>query len=613
MREWLERTYFYGDRLLERLGTELKKLRVDTTNYQITRHSYRRAPLVEYSEAPTSGVMRVSGPDAYASPDSPRVATLHAQWTIAVQDEILHGQTRSAITRLTAWMRSKLDVPDSIDDLQLADAAQKLLFSLMVVVLDRALRNTIQEWPVAAEVLDIDRGTGALFYQPDESLVKLVPEAPMGPVFGFQYTDAEKSGRGTLRFFRVSGVGRDLLYHLHDALELSHGIAGPHVLLTSGTSWAPGSWKYHLGVGPHAVLLPGRGDHTAETYCAFEPLADPERPDRALYVSGKGSDERLRALRAMIVALTEDRGLRPSRFEEELALLPETRRRILVVVGSYDEAGPVGELLASRTQRPDDVLVLKRDPAGFGEDHLQTPKGQLLRSMLNQMPTYSARFLVAPLQAVERGHNILVGEEAAIGSVYFLTRPMPVPFDPLTAVQKINAWANTFVRAQDGVPVTEAGLKLRAEAHHQWSMVMGNSEQYGVGGETTHSALLWTQLVLTWQCIGRLLRGGVPTRVHFIDGKWAPARAGLVPNVNVDTERSSMLLGFRGILRSALADPDPAKREIAQALYGSFAAALENLQGLPGGRPTATQHEVQSILPEEDSDTEYAEPYEEEF
>lgn len=582
--QWLERTYFYGDRLLDKVGADMKGIGVDTTNFECAHESFVYAPLAQYSGTYAKSAMESSAGDSFLTSEMPRSEAAHAEWATAVQNEIWHGQTNVAVASLIVWMKSQLHVPPSIDDRKLDNTARRLLFSLMVVVLDRSLRNIIRNWPVAAEELDIDRGTGALFYQPDESLVNLVPEAPMGPVFGFQYIDSDNNGRGTLRFFKVSGVGRALLYHLHDAFELSHGVTGPHVLLTSGTSWAPGSWKYHLRIRPSMVLLPKRSDYTSQTYCVFEPLPDPDNPDRALYVSGRRTDDRIRALRSMIVALTENRGLRPSRFDEELALLPELRRRILVIVGSYDEAVTVGELLSSRTGRSDDVLILKRDPSGFGEDHWQTPKGYLLRSMLNQMPTYAARFLVAPLQAVERGHNILIGEEAAIGSVYFLIRPMPVPFDPLTSVQKMNAWAADYVEQLTGLNVTAAGLKLRTEAHHQWSKVMEGKPLRVTTDEAERSALYWTQMVLTWQCIGRLLRGGVPARVHFIDGKWAPARAGLLDRTRTDDEKTSMLLGYRHILRTSINNADPVHREIARALYGSFAEALENLEGLPNSR-----------------------------
>jgi hypothetical protein len=41
-----------------------------------------------------------------------------------------------------------------------------------------------------------------------------------------------------------------------------------------------------------------------------------------------------------------------------------------------------------------------------------------------------------------------------------------------------------------------------------------------------------------------------------------------------------MLVGFRRILREALDDPDPAKREVARALYAAFANGLETIEGV---------------------------------
>jgi hypothetical protein len=117
----------------------------------------------------------------------------------------------------------------------------------------------------------------------------------MGAVLGFQYFDPEKQGNGELRFFRVRGLGRALLYRLHGALRLSDTIAGPHVILTSGTSFAPTSWRYDLHTPPNSVLLPQRvakgsngtakASESAAVSCFFEPLQDPSIPERSLAVS----------------------------------------------------------------------------------------------------------------------------------------------------------------------------------------------------------------------------------------------------------------------------------------------------------------------------------------
>ncbi len=120
---------------------------------------------------------------------------------------------------------------------------------------------------------------------------------------------------------------------------------------------------------------------------------------------------------------------------------------------------------------------------------------------------------------------------------------------------------------------------LRSEADARWRDVSPAGDRQGTYRgmeEAERSGLLWTQLVLIWQCIGRLLRGGVPARVHFVDAKWAEVRTGLMPGPE-ETEASSMLVGFARLLREAMADPDPAHAAVARALYGSFAQALDIL------------------------------------
>ena len=50
------------------------------------------------------------------------------------------------------------------------------------------------------------------------------------------------------------------------------------------------------------------------------------------------------------------------------------------------------------------------------------------------------KILIAPMLSLERGYNILnKNSKAAIGSVYFLVRPMPVPNDISIIINKINS------------------------------------------------------------------------------------------------------------------------------------------------------------------------------
>ena len=550
-RQWLGQTYFSGERLLQKVAGEL-------ASYQFPKQAFEEAVTTFLDNPLERGIPSGKTP---------------LEWHNAVHLELLPGDEEAALQELHAWLLPQL--PGASE--QEVDAlAHHLLLALIVVVLDRALHELIREWPAASEKLELDRGGGGLFYSPAEDLIRLAPEPPMGAVLGFQYYDVNNTGNGQLRFFEIRGMGRALLPHLHDALQQSDGIMGPHVVLTSGTSWAPGSWQYHLTPPPDAVLLPNRRDVTAETACYFKPLPDPENPAHFLSVSGvQQTEARIRNLRVMARELAREQLAGPSLLDAELNKLPEERRRILLVVGSYEEATAVGEALAAERgdlQR-EEVLTLMRDSED--EDTWKAPQGKLPRSLLNQLPQKrQACFLVAPLRAIERGHNILVGQEAAIGSIFFLVRPYPVPGDLGLAVQKMNAWATAYVPTLTDLTATEAGKRLREIARRRWDDALQERETYKEA--TDRNPLLWTQFVLVWQCIGRLLRGGVAARVFFIDAKWAENSA----RGERDTEATSMLVGFQNILRQALADPDPARRAVATTLYGPAAAALEHIEGV---------------------------------
>ena len=566
-RRWLGSAYFSHDILIARLVEDLQGILPSTEPFVRQANDFKYSPLVI--------------PKENNDEKMPPLA-----WYRAMQLELLESDTNLALVQLKNWL-GQVCLSSLADERRIEQLAQHLLIMLLVVILDHALQAMIWQWP-AAEALDLDRGSGGLFYDPSEDQLRMVPEAPMGAVLGFQYFDSHGDGNGELRFFHVRGMGRSLLLHLHDSLQLSDTLAGPHVLLTSGTSWAPGSWRYHLNIPPGLVLLPQISQHASyqqqgRISCSYDPLPDPGAPGKYLHVSGfEEPEQRLRSLRTMLDVLTHSQAFRPSMLDEELARLDVHRQRILLVVGSYYEAEAVGDTLATilAEQHPqfvgDEVVTLVPDREGEGNDTWQSSSGRLRRSLLHQMALGSARFLVAPLQSIERGHNILVGQEAAIGSVYFLVRPYPIPGDIHAAIHKLNAWGQTYVQTLTHSQATQAGLQLRRVASQQWEDALGKGKTYKELGDSERTALLWTQFVLVWQCIGRLLRGGATARVHFVDARWAENS----PIGNKDTEKNSMLLGFQRILQQATTDPDPVHRAIATTLYGEAADAFSNIQGV---------------------------------
>jgi hypothetical protein len=566
-RRWLRSSYFNGRRLFQRIAYDLE--------HSYACNSILFLKVAEHIADNPLGAMQGSYQIEQGS-----------SWIEILQLELL-GAERTTVLDLAHT--SLLDlVPDSHHlNKQIRDTvASQIVTALVVTVLDYSLRALIAAWSSAEEVLELDKGGGGLFYPPSESVTRLIPESPTGPILGFQYYDAQDTGHGELRFFRLRGLGRALLYHLHDAFHKTDGVVGPHVLLTSGTSWAPGSSRYHLHIPPDYALLPIENNQTDKTRCffTFVPDPDPRAHSGFIYVSGKSSpQDRINALSAMVRGLakrTRIGGVAHNRFDKEFVQLPPHRRRALLVVGSYEEAEYVEHALAEALELEAGKAVVALIPDIEGDIQIRRPQAKLRRSNLARLPEMDGiQFLVAPLQAIERGHNILVGQEAAIGSIYFLTRPMPVPGDLHVAVQKLNAWALQAIDMCDTATIGEAGQWLRSEAAKRWHDVSSLHEYQGTYrgmSDEERNGILWTQLVLVWQCIGRLLRGGVPARVHFVDAKWAEVRSGLVPG-SEESAATSMLVGFSQLLRAAIEDPDPKQAAIASALYGSFSQALSQL------------------------------------
>src|SRR5262249_39818641 len=139
----------------------------------------------------------------------------------------------------------------------------------------------------------------------------------------------------------------------------------------------------------------------------FKPLYDAN--NQPITVSGKVGEARYYALTEIAHALTVQKkgvsGLVKCLLERTRAELPEGRQRIMLLVGSYQEAAFVRERIDQ--MRPDwrgQVFNLVPDDemtAGWQEAAI------IRRGMVGEFANLDAWLLIAPLLAVERGHNIL--------------------------------------------------------------------------------------------------------------------------------------------------------------------------------------------------------------
>ena len=383
----------------------------------------------------------------------------------------------------------------------------------------------------------------SLSRRPPRDYEPFIPESPMGNVLGFQFQLDEGGQSGALRFFRCSGVGRELLLGLHE-LPAVDGRPGPNVLLMSATSWAGTSSRYHVHVPVGAVLRPHDNGVKAilETTFRKEFLYGPD--GQALRLSGcRRPATGPTCCGRCSASLPSQTGPSPGRPASSptscgRSRVDPDRCRILILTGSYAEARDAADYLNGLAEWNGRITALISDDADFDDAWAAMPgdkaAGRLRRGDVASFAATTSEILVAPLLAVERGHNIVLpGGKAAIGTVYFLARPHPRPDDITLAIQAVNDWAVRYVRdggfAQQvrAVGSLDAAGEFRQLAREKWQRYLTRRLAWSSLPRKRRLSFTWDQLVVMWQVIGRLVRGGAPARVVFVDAAFAPREAGL--------------------------------------------------------------------------------------
>ncbi|WP_338932297.1 hypothetical protein WEB32_25900 [Streptomyces netropsis] len=539
------------------------------------------------------------------------------------QDLLTTLSSTDTRARVLTVLRSVLkDTPSAVrtqDDAWLDLTARRLEFMLLLSALHHRLDRLVFLWPQVEAALHLDSTGNELSRRPPLDYAPLVPEAPMGNVLGFQFLpddrDRDRDGlhSGTLRFFRCAGVGRELLLTLHEVgADPRRGRKGPHVVLMSGTSWAGTSTRAHVVAPVGAVLKPSPRSLAAVSESAFSTHFLYDDEGRPMSLSGTDPKARPAAAKALVSRLgSPGRGGAPSPLEQELAKVADSRRRrAILLVGSYKEAGITSDVLHGMERWHGRVRVLAADDADLdqavngpgphrsGQDHATALRRGDLATFAED-PT--AEILVAPLMAVERGHNILNAQRnAAFGTALFLARPHPRPDDLALAVFAINDWATRFARdepelaqgtfsklAMNAADFDAAGLAFRHVARGEWRRLLSRRYIYSRLSEHEKRSFTWDQLVTIWQVIGRLVRGGVPARVVFVDARFAPRTAELLSPgaaASILPREDGLLAGLRDVLAPYFGDgpalvgsPDPADPAVARLLYAPLYKALRDI------------------------------------
>lgn len=446
----------------------------------------------------------------------------------------------------------------------------------------------------------------------------LLPANPAGGVFGLLYDEPPPEKRhslgGKLTLINHLGVGRHLITHLHDLLA-AEGQAGPHVMMLSGTSWAGGgrrrpnprtgrpmdaaSPNFDVQVPAQGVLMQPALELEAIGRSSFE-LVPMRKPDGGqIRISGLPERERRRELgeiarrlatRRDEFNLIESGWSRMARDWGAENILD--RRRALLVTNSYADAAVVADALVETLEGHGyadwKVFSLTRDRADDeegGAEHRLRRARELPRSLIERFGEEPERsVLVAPMQIVARGHNILnAASRAAISSIYFLHRPHPRPDDLSSVIGRLNRFAEErFDRGmQESGEHPEERLAQRARRMRYAATNIVRYSLYSRGGYSELSAeykaqFAWDMLTPLWQTIGRGIRNGCPVHIGFIDRQFAPMSF----EEKRDTPESSVLVQAIRQLKLSMRAKDGPDAEVPELLYRPFLDALSKTRGL---------------------------------
>lgn len=371
-----------------------------------------------------------------------------------------------------------------------------------------------------------------------------LPSALCGNLFGLKKTDDED-----IILFRQFAFGRSLMKDLpYLRTDLQGSPAGPHVILLSGSSWAEGSYEYHVNRPVNYIL---EADNEKRAFLEKTRFFESGFPER---ISGASDDQRMAQLRSATQKTVE---LIVREYERKAG-------KILLVVNSYSQAQEVQqtlELALRKINCPARVCRMISD--AVSSENIQ---GTVRRGEVSRFAKMSEEILIAPAMAIERGHNI-VDEygHSALCAVFFMVRPMAVPDDIQQKGSKLNGFVESHCRRALHESLFAYNVRIRQFAAQQWAKV-SKSKSFGLTelDSEERKDVVATLFVLILQIFGRLARVTDVTKpephVYFIDGAFR-GREGKQGDFDCLSELGRYLDALMTQKESA---------EIAETLYAPF-------------------------------------------
>lgn len=413
------------------------------------------------------------------------------------------------------------------------------------------------------------------------------PENLIGRLSGVKYkeqnahTNRNNSSNISLSYIIFVGAPRMLMHRFDRLLTADGRKDAPAVLMTSATSYLSASPAYHIDVYPNYLLKPKVNQQPAESSkYYFQYFLDKERRNEPLRYSGAGElrDTNLRKMIDELVKNGEKSEVRKAirNFDVRNGI----HRKAAFVVNGYQQVRDIKRYLdrnypdlGKRTKAV--VRHLEEGEKPF--DYVTTSQCEALGD------DEACDLIIFPMLAIGRGVNIVFTKgarerDAAIGSIYFLTRPHPTTDDTQLLYSLAGRATQAFDRHTFSSEDKLADIDLawetaRKEIYRDTKRLLQEPLMASKLGAELFKPFTANQMVAILQTIGRGMRNGCPVSVYFVDAAWATQSARGKP----DSPRDSMLVQMRVILEECLKHPDPVIRQIYQELYGTFLEPLRKV------------------------------------
>ncbi len=420
-----------------------------------------------------------------------------------------------------------------------------------------------------------------------DQLRRFTPENLVGLLSGVKYsvknarTNRHNSQNIEISYIKFVGAPRMLMHRFNRLLSGDNIENSPAVLMTSATSYLEASPAYHIDVYPNYLLKPKKNKHNSElSHYYFKCLYNKNKDNEPLRYSGAG-DLRKHNLLKMVDALVkngDNSEVRKSirNFDKRNGI----ERKAAFVVNSYEQVREIKEYLDrnyKEISRRTKAIVPYLQEGEKPTDYVTTSQCEALGDDDN------CDLIIFPMLAIGRGVNIVFTKgarerDAAIGSIYFLTRPHPTTDDTQLlyslagrATQEFDC--HIFSPEEELKDIYQTWNSARSDIYRHTRRLLEEPLMASRLGAELFKPFTANQMVAILQTIGRGMRNACPVAVYFVDAAWAPQSA----KDKSDSPRDSMIVQMRVILEECMQHSDPIIREIYQELYGAFLEPLRRI------------------------------------